>query len=226
MYTYVTNNPLIYSDPSGHRQEWGSGGIGGTTPKSTWVKAGEGLYATVDMYTGGAISDYVNDYSGKSWSAKQFIDAGGIFIQFIPISAAEAKVLSVGQTAEKAGVSLIQKAGQWIKVVFKGEANFVKVNNDIIRSSATAAKKGGKTVVGHALQKHAGRNPNIWGKIKGGSEQINQTALNQLNDILNAPGGFTNVTNSNGVQFLEKTLQDGRGVRLNLDGTFKGFIDQ
>jgi len=217
---------LIYSDPSGHRQEWGSGGIGGTTPKSTWVKAGEGLYATVDMYTGGAISDYVNDYSGKSWSAKQFIDAGGIFIQFIPISAAEAKVLSVGQTAEKAGVSLIQKAGQWIKVVFKGEANFVKVNNDIIRSSATAAKKGGKTVVGHALQKHAGRNPNIWGKIKGGSEQINQTALNQLNDILNAPGGFTNVTNSNGVQFLEKTLQDGRGVRLNLDGTFKGFIDQ
>ena len=29
-----------------------------------------------------------------------------------------------------------------------------------------------------------------------------------------------------GTKFLEKTLEDGRGVRLNMDGTFKGFIDK
>ncbi|WP_234541646.1 hypothetical protein [Paenibacillus pseudetheri] len=33
LYTYVSNNPLIYSDSTGHRQEWGTGGIGGSTPK-------------------------------------------------------------------------------------------------------------------------------------------------------------------------------------------------
>ena len=29
----------------------------------------------------------------------------------------------------------------------------------------------------------------------------------------------------NGARFLEKWLPDGRGLRLNLDSTFKGFID-
>ncbi len=47
------------------------------------------------------------------------------------------------------------------KKVAKGAGNFVKVNNEIIIITATAPKKGGETVVGHALQKHAGRNPNI-----------------------------------------------------------------
>ncbi|MGI2297924.1 hypothetical protein [Paenibacillus sp. GXUN7292] len=104
--------------------------------------------------------------------------------------------------------------------------NFVNINTKTLISSATSAKKGGETVVGHALQKHAGRNPQIWGRIKGGPDQINQAALNHLNEIINSPGGFTKVTNPNGIQFLEKSLQDGRGVRLNLDGTFKGFIDK
>lgn len=68
--------------------------------------------------------------------------------------------------------------------------------------------------------------PAIWGRVKGGPDQINQMALNHLKEIINAPGGFVIVSNPNGLQFLEKTLPDGRGVRLNMDGTFKGFIDQ
>ncbi|BBW96535.1 hypothetical protein ACPVTF_07635 [Geobacillus icigianus] len=87
-------------------------------------------------------------------------------------------------------------------------------------------RKGGETVVGHALQKHAGRNPDIWGKVKGGPDQINQMALKHLQEILDAPGEFHRVKNPRGIEFLEKKLSDGRGVRLNLDGTFKGFIDQ
>ena len=31
---------------------------------------------------------------------------------------------------------------------------------------------------------------------------------------------------TNGISFLEKMLPDGRGIRLNMDGTIKGFIDQ
>lgn len=100
------------------------------------------------------------------------------------------------------------------------------VSHETIINSATQAKKGGETVVGHALQKHAGRNPEIWGKVKGGSDQINQTAKKHLEEIINAPGDFVKVTNDRGITFLEKKLPDGRGVRLNKDGTFKGFIDQ
>ena len=100
------------------------------------------------------------------------------------------------------------------------------ISKDTIINSATSSKKGGETIVGHALQKHAGRHPEIWGKVKGGPGQINETALNHLNEIINAPGDFVQVTNDRGITFLEKTLPDGRGVRLNMDGTFKGFIDQ
>lgn len=100
------------------------------------------------------------------------------------------------------------------------------INKDTITNSATSPKKGGETVVGHALQKHAGRHPEIWGKVKGGPDQINEAALNHLNEIINAPGDFVQVTNDRGITFWEKMLPDGRGVRLNMDGTFKGFIDQ
>ncbi|WMT41982.1 hypothetical protein RE628_05960 [Paenibacillus sp. D2_2] len=100
------------------------------------------------------------------------------------------------------------------------------VSRDTIINSATGVKKGGETVVGHALQKHAGRNPDIWGKVKGGSEQVNQTAQKHLEEIIDAPGDFVKVTNDRGITFLEKKLPDGRGVRLNQDGTFKGFIDK
>jgi len=109
-------------------------------------------------------------------------------------------------------------------VVAKGTSNVV--SREIIIKSAIQGKKGGETVVGHALQKHAGRNPHIWGKIKGGPDQINQTALKHLEEIIDATGDFIKVKNGKGITFLEKKLPDGRGVRLNLDGTFKGFIDQ
>ncbi|WP_310551895.1 hypothetical protein [Paenibacillus glufosinatiresistens] len=75
----------------------------------------------MDWYTGGALTSYVNT-NDDPWSTEHFLYAANLAINFVPISAAEAATLKVGQTAEKAGVSLIQKAGQWIKVVIKGEA--------------------------------------------------------------------------------------------------------
>ena len=138
-------------------------------------------------------------------------DLGASALPFIP-----------GSYAGKIGKATRHIDLQWLG---KGMSKFVNVNHKIILNTATQAKKGGETVIGHALQKHAGRNPQIWGKVKGRPDQINQTALNHLHEILDGSGGFSKVKNSRGIEFLEKRLPDGRGVRLNLDGTFKGFID-
>jgi len=50
--------------------------------------------------------------------------------------------------------------------------------------------------------------------------------MKHIDDIINGLGEFEIFTTERGVQFWEKKLSDGRGLRLNLDGTFKGFIDQ
>jgi hypothetical protein len=107
-----------------------------------------------------------------------------------------------------------------------GAGQIPKVDVSKLKESASLPKKGGETVVGHALQKHAGRNPDIWGKIKGNAQEINNTAMKHLEEIVNASGDFKVVETKNGVSFLEKQLPDGRGIRLNMDGSFKGFIDQ
>lgn len=90
--------------------------------------------------------------------------------------------------------------------------------------TAQGAYKG-TTRVGHALSKHAGRNPDIWGKVTGSQKTWNDQAMKHMRDIFRGPGEFKRVTNDKGITFLEKRLSDGRGIRLNQDHTFKGFID-
>ncbi|SHN12981.1 filamentous hemagglutinin [Duganella sacchari] len=48
--------------------------------------------------------------------------------------------------------------------------------------------------------------------------------MKQFREIIRAPGEFQEKV-YDGLKFLEKRLEDGRGVRLNMDSTFKGFID-
>ena len=96
-------------------------------------------------------------------------------------------------------------------------------NIETATTSAQEAYKG-STIAGHALSKHAGRNPEIWGKMSGSMDTWNEQAMTHFEDIMHGPGEFQQVTQS-GISFLEKKLNDGRGMRLNMDGTFKGFID-
>lgn len=49
--------------------------------------------------------------------------------------------------------------------------------------------------------------------------------MGHIDAIVRGPGQFSRVPNERGATFLEKFLSDGRGLRLNLDGTFKGLID-
>ena len=50
--------------------------------------------------------------------------------------------------------------------------------------------------------------------------------MKHIEDIIDGFGEFKIFTTDRGVQFWEKMLPDGRGLRLYLDGRFKGFIDQ
>lgn len=104
----------------------------------------------------------------------------------------------------------------------KGTASFGEIRT--VLESAQIPYKG-STVIGHALSKHSGRNPDIWGKITGSMSTWNNQAMKHLREITRAPGEFKKVTTDKGLTFMEKRLPDGRGVRLNMDGTFKGFID-
>ena len=51
--------------------------------------------------------------------------------------------------------------------------------------------------------------------------------MRHFDDIMNAPGNFNKIAvpNNPNRYFLEKILPDGRGIRLNMDYIFKGFID-
>ena len=87
----------------------------------------------------------------------------------------------------------------------------------------------GSTKIGHALSKHAGRQggEKIWGKIEGASKIWHDQAMKHFRKIIRDTGQFQTVTDSKtGLSWIEKKSSDNRrAVRLNLDHTFKGFID-
>ncbi|NTW71787.1 MAG: DNRLRE domain-containing protein [Eubacteriaceae bacterium] len=249
LYTYGNNNPTNMVDPTGHfalpalavgafvgaltglvvtavadyaddgkfnsphKKYLGSAVNGAITGVAAVATCGASLARTaIGMGIASAAGSYYNQkISTGKVSSKQVIKDGVIG----GVLGAAGKTL--GQAVQK-GTSKAVSAS-----VSKGG---LEIDVDTVIDSANAMKKGGESVVGHALQKHAGRNPDIWGKIKGNAGQINETAMNHLDDILSGSGDFKTVTTDKGVKFLEKLLPDGRGVRLNMDGTFKGFIDQ
>jgi hypothetical protein len=111
--------------------------------------------------------------------------------------------------------------------------NFVNLDNivnpdlsKVTSSASTLHKSKDMTMQAHALSKHSGRNPDTWGKISGSYETWDKMASKHIEDIIHAPGDFKNVLDPNtGIIWVEKRLQDGRGLRLNRDYTFKGFVD-
>lgn len=60
--------------------------------------------------------------------------------------------------------------------------------------------------------------------MTGSMKTWNDQAMKHFREIVRGPGEFRQVA-SNGRSFLEKRLNDGRGIRLNMDYTFNTFID-
>lgn len=108
--------------------------------------------------------------------------------------------------------------------VARGLAGLSRSQTKVALQTAQEAYKG-TTRAGHALSKHAGRNPDIWGQVTGSQKTWNNQAMKHMREVFRGPGGFQKVANDKGITFLEKRLSDGRGIRLNQDHTFKGFID-
>ncbi|MGY4523362.1 DUF637 domain-containing protein [Pseudomonas sp. TE21394] len=127
-----------------------------------------------------------------------------------------------GSGQQGAGLEAGHGIGDGVPSGAKATASFSEVKT--VLESAQAPYKG-TTIIGHALSKHAGRNPDIWGKTTGSMSTWNDQAMKHLREIVRAPGEFKPETTDKGLMFMEKRLPDGRGVRLNMNGAFKGFID-
>lgn len=173
---------------------------------------------------GEAVLDAITDgLNGKKLTPESFVNSAFLNVSFNAGARIVSKVIGdviTNVSGGKVGDDVANTA-KAVDAVNQGiDLNKINESASIIRNT------GGETVAGHALQKHSGRNPSIWGKVFGNSENINSQAMQHINDIVSAPGDFSIVTTDRGVTFLEKSLPDGRGIRLNMDGTFKGFIDQ
>jgi hypothetical protein len=137
-----------------------------------------------------------------------------------------AKLFKFGKSADEAAAQL-KKAPSEIELMYLAIEQRAARNAEKAALSASSAQAlyKGSTVAGHALSKHAGRNPEIWGKVSGSMDTWTAQAMRHYNDIVNGPGSFVRTTSPKGASFFDKFLPDGRGIRFNLDGTFKGFLD-
>ncbi len=99
------------------------------------------------------------------------------------------------------------------------------------KTIASANKlKGGVTNITKQLDKHWNRfgeqSQNIWGKVSGSPAKKHEAAMKHFEDIYKGPGNFNIVKDTKtGVEWIEKRLPDGRGIRLQKDFEFKGFVD-
>ena len=99
------------------------------------------------------------------------------------------------------------------------------VTSIAVRSAlADRIGKRGFSDVGYQFQKHFGRGGD-WGEAISQGVKLNPATFNQagydtFKSIWKAPGSFQNVGG-----FIEKRLPDGRGIRLQENWKFKGFLD-
>jgi RHS repeat-associated protein len=220
-YAYVQNNPLIYVDPSGHTDENVVVKVTGMTVTARqpdfFNSLGEPGFITS---WGGAVTIFTpgNTIQQPGWSCPPAIGLSE------PIMAPW-EIIGLGY-AVGSGVVKYGVTGTF-KFVSKRAAKSGLKFGQLRKAVKTAAEPyKGSTKLGHALHKHSGRNPSLWGKIKGNMKTWHEQGMTHFREIHKAPGSYQKVTDpKTGLTFLEKRLPDGRGIRLQMDHTFKGFID-
>lgn len=108
--------------------------------------------------------------------------------------------------------------------VLAAKTGYSATSNAVRSALSDRIGKRGFSEVGYQFQKHFGRGGNWSSAISEGVKlnptTFNQAGYNTFKEIWRAPGSFKKVGG-----FLEKRLPDGRGIRLQENWQFKGFLD-
>ncbi|HTN45700.1 MAG TPA: SpvB/TcaC N-terminal domain-containing protein [Flavipsychrobacter sp.] len=102
-------------------------------------------------------------------------------------------------------------------------SNQIKVGlaEDFLESATKPWGDQGLTVVGRALQKHAGREGSVFQEIKFSHKTANKDALNILNQMMNSKSQIIQSAENGGTLIFDKTT--GRGFGVSREGLFNGF---
>lgn len=240
--SYGYNNPVKYSDPTGHC-------VDGLT---TWACIAAGI----------AIATKVVDYGMTvydSWQAgRTLADANasgtdkiiagltvGLSIVFEAIEPDD--ILPIGVPADdiarraivNGAEEALQEGGPealegFLRIQLGDHADDVIGKMDellgldpdsLYGASQVASGKQNLTAAGHALQKHANRQGDIWAQyLPEGTlnpANYNARASELVQDVLTNPG----TVRSYHKDYIHYFAPDGRGLRFNLDGSFVGFVN-
>ncbi|WP_432459882.1 RHS repeat domain-containing protein [Agarivorans sp. QJM3NY_25] len=202
-FAYVRNNPLMFTDPYGTES-----------------------FNVENIIN--AVEDGLSEYAANSWASATSESPSDAAFRMLQGMGPEVSVLAEGALATEAALTI--RNSKYVDEVITllnrpkvTKYGLTKAQTKIALTTAQEAYKG-STRVGHALSKHAGRKPEIWGKTTGSMKTWNEQAMKHIREITRGSGEFKQVTDK-GNTFLEKRLSDGRGIRLNMDSTFKGFVD-
>ena len=93
--------------------------------------------------------------------------------------------------------------------------------DDFLASATKSWGEQGLTVVGRALQKHAGREGSVFQGVKFSHKTANEDALNILNNIMGSKNQIIQQAKGGGQYIFDKTT--GRGFGVSREGLFNGF---
>ncbi len=93
---------------------------------------------------------------------------------------------------------------------------------DKLSNAARAADKNNLTKAGRALQKHSDRTGSAFDAPSKKANDLNRQGQDIVDDILTNPGSSRRPNKLGGEDVI---APDGRGVRYNPDGSFRGFLE-
>jgi hypothetical protein len=91
-----------------------------------------------------------------------------------------------------------------------------------LSGAAGVLDRNGLTAAGRALQKHGDRTGSAFTQVPGGPRALNPAGQDVVDDILTSPGSTVSPNRLGGV---DVRAPDGRGIRYNGDGSFRGFLE-